>query len=107
MATETTTQAAEQAFISIKPTPTWVPLKIEGTVPDPYRVSNFNLRVTPLHPTFACELEGVDWTQPISPDLYEQIRKVVDQVRPTKEHSQGCLELSMSSMAWWSVGRPI
>lgn len=38
------------------------------------------LRVTPLHPTFAAELSGVDFTKPISPELYAEIRGVVDKV---------------------------
>lgn len=37
--------------------------------------------VIPLHPTFAAEIKGVDFTQPISPELYAEIRKEVDKVR--------------------------
>ncbi|KAK1925954.1 hypothetical protein DB88DRAFT_485737 [Papiliotrema laurentii] len=37
-----------------------------------------SLQVTPLHPTFGAEVAGVDFTQPISPELYAEIRKVVD-----------------------------
>ncbi|KAL2107786.1 hypothetical protein VUR80DRAFT_4743 [Thermomyces stellatus] len=64
--------------ISVTPTPTWVPLKIEGTIPEPYFTPKFNLKVIPIHPTFACELEGVDWGKDISPELYQEIREVVD-----------------------------
>jgi alpha-ketoglutarate-dependent 2,4-dichlorophenoxyacetate dioxygenase len=38
------------------------------------------LKVTPLHPTFAAELQGVDWSKPISPEQYKEIREVVDKV---------------------------
>lgn len=41
-----------------------------------------SLQVTPLHPTFGAEVAGVDFTQPISPELYAEIRKVVDKVCP-------------------------
>ncbi|WWC64938.1 uncharacterized protein I303_107552 [Kwoniella dejecticola CBS 10117] len=34
--------------------------------------------VKPLHPTFACELSGVDFSKPISPTEYAEIRKIVD-----------------------------
>ena len=81
MTTETSIETLEKAVISIKPTPTWVPLKIEGIIPDPYTIPEFNFRVTPLHPTFACEIEGVDWSKPISPELYQEIRKAADKVR--------------------------
>jgi alpha-ketoglutarate-dependent 2,4-dichlorophenoxyacetate dioxygenase len=42
------------------------------------------LKVTPLHPTFGAELSGVDFTKPVSPELYAEIRKVVDKVRNTR-----------------------
>ncbi|KAJ6445220.1 dichlorophenoxyacetate alpha-ketoglutarate dioxygenase protein [Purpureocillium lavendulum] len=64
--------------ITVTPTPTWAPLKIEGLIPAPYHTPKFNLRVVPLHPTFACELQGVDWSKDISSELYEEIRAVVD-----------------------------
>lgn len=38
------------------------------------------LKVTPLHPTFAAELSGVDFTKPVPPETYAEIRKIVDQV---------------------------
>ena len=75
----TTTMPAKT--ISVTPTPTWVPLKIEGSIPDPYYTPKFGLKVIPIHPTFACELEGVDWGKDIPPELYKEIREVVDQVR--------------------------
>lgn len=80
MATEIATQATEKTFMVITPTPNWTPLKIEGTVPEAYTLSEFNLRVKPLHPTFACELDGVDWSRDVSPELYLEIRKLVDKV---------------------------
>ena len=36
------------------------------------------LQVKPLHPTFAAELSGVDFTKPVPPDVAAEIRKVVD-----------------------------
>ncbi|PSK37360.1 hypothetical protein B9Z65_2102 [Elsinoe australis] len=72
------TAAKEPAF-TIKPTPTWVPLPIEGEIPKPYTTPKHNLEVNPLHPTFACELRGVDWSKPIPPEVYAEIRAVVDQ----------------------------
>ncbi|CAH0058373.1 unnamed protein product [Clonostachys solani] len=64
--------------ITVKPTPTWIPLKIEGQLASPYTTPKFNLRVTPLHPTFGCRLDGVDWSKDISPELYQEIRDIVD-----------------------------
>jgi hypothetical protein len=64
--------------ITAKPTPTWTPLKIEGYIPAPYLTPTYELRVTPLHPTFGCEIDGVDWKKDIPPELYQEIREVVD-----------------------------
>lgn len=66
--------------ITVKPTPTWVALKIEGSIPEPYKTAKFGLEVVPLHPTFGCELRGVDWSRDISPELYQEIRDVADKV---------------------------
>lgn len=41
---------------------------------------NATLQVKPLHPTFAAEIAGVDFSQPITPELYKEIRAVVDKV---------------------------
>jgi hypothetical protein len=38
------------------------------------------LSVKELHPTFAAELSGVDFTKPISPEQYTEIRRAVDKV---------------------------
>ncbi|KIW12257.1 hypothetical protein PV08_09533 [Exophiala spinifera] len=78
MTTTTATEAVGKAVISIKPTPTWVPLEIKGHIPEPFIISDFNLRVVPLHPTYACELQGVEWDKPVTPELYREIRKLVD-----------------------------
>ncbi|KAI1121209.1 Clavaminate synthase-like protein [Nemania abortiva] len=64
--------------VTVTPTPTWVPLRIEGTIPGPFCTPKFNLKVTPLHPTFGASLEGVNWSKDISPQLYQEIREVVD-----------------------------
>jgi len=64
--------------ITAKPTPTWVPLKIEGHIPAPYLTPIYKLKVTPIHPTFGCELEGIDWKKHVSPELYQEVREVVD-----------------------------
>ena len=77
MASTTTTMSIP---ISITPTLDWVPLPIEGNIPPPYRTAKFGLEVIPLHPTFACELKGVQWSEPISPELYAEIREVSDKV---------------------------
>lgn len=79
-ATTTATPVAASA-VSVKPTTTWVPLPIEGNIPAPFEDSEFGLKVTPLHPTFGCELEGVDWSKPVSPKLYKKIRGIADKVR--------------------------
>ncbi|GFZ43458.1 hypothetical protein JCM24511_01178 [Saitozyma sp. JCM 24511] len=57
------------------------------------------LKVTPLHPTFGAELSGVDFTKPVSPELYAEIRKVVDKygavvVRDTKLTDEAHVEFS-------------
>ncbi|RXK40267.1 hypothetical protein M231_02381 [Tremella mesenterica] len=36
------------------------------------------VEVKPLHPTFGAELSGVDFTKPISPETYAEIRKAID-----------------------------
>ncbi|KAL2865084.1 TauD/TfdA dioxygenase family protein [Aspergillus lucknowensis] len=69
MATET---------IAVRPTPTWIPLKIEDPIPPPFLTPKFGFKVTPIHPTFGCELEGVDWSKDISEEVYQEIRDVVD-----------------------------
>lgn len=80
MSTTETVTSTHQQPISIKPTPTWVPLKIEGTIPLPYTTPKFGIKVIPLHPTFACEIQGVDWNKSISPELYQEIREISDKV---------------------------
>lgn len=67
--------------ISVTPTSVWQPLPIEGQIPAPYTTPKFGLEVKPLHPTFACELSGVDWSKPIPPEVYAEIREVCDKVR--------------------------
>ncbi|GAB7360902.1 hypothetical protein MBLNU230_g0888t1 [Neophaeotheca triangularis] len=64
--------------VAIKPTAVWTPLPLEDDVPPPYNTPRLRYEVTPLHPTFACELRGVDWNKPISPEEYEEIRRVTD-----------------------------
>jgi hypothetical protein len=80
MSATTTITEAQTSTISIKPTPTWTPLQIEGFIPEPYTTSNFGFRVVPLHPTFACELQGVDFSKPVSPEQYQEIREVANKV---------------------------
>lgn len=82
MSTTTTKTIGGEGSIPIKPSPVWQPLKIEGTIPAPYKTARFGLKVTPTHPTFACELEGVDFSKPVSPELYAEIREVCDKVDP-------------------------
>lgn len=38
------------------------------------------LKVTPLHPTFTAEVEGVDWTKPIDKATHQQIQEALDKV---------------------------
>ncbi|KAF4547903.1 Taurine catabolism dioxygenase TauD-like protein 2 [Elsinoe fawcettii] len=76
--TTTVTAPKEIQSFTIKPTPTWTPLPIQGEIPSAYRTPKHNLEVIPLHPTFGCELRGLDWTKPISPDVYTEIREVVN-----------------------------
>jgi len=57
------------------------------------------LTVKPLHPTFAAELSGVDFTKPITPELYQQIRAIVDKygvvvIRETKLTDEAHIEFS-------------
>ncbi|KAK3677009.1 hypothetical protein LTR78_003214 [Recurvomyces mirabilis] len=76
-ATKTSSAETLQTF-TIKPTPLWQPLPIEGDIPAPY-TTNSGLEVVPLHPTFACELRGVDWSKSISQEAYDEIRQIADQ----------------------------
>lgn len=71
---------ATPTAVAIKPTAVWTPLPLEDEVPPPYNTPRLRYEVTPLHPTFACELKGVDWNKPISPEEYEEIRRVTDKV---------------------------
>lgn len=75
----------------MQPTSTWVPIKIEGSIPPPYEFGKYRLKITPLHPTFGCALEGVDWSKDISLELYQDIRDVVDKV------------LLIGGCFWWHV----
>ncbi|KAF2222824.1 hypothetical protein BDZ85DRAFT_281871 [Elsinoe ampelina] len=63
---------------TIKPTDTWTSLPIEGPISGPYHTPKHNLLITPLHPTFACTLSGVDWTHPTPPSIYADIRGIVE-----------------------------
>ncbi|KAK5168856.1 uncharacterized protein LTR77_006165 [Saxophila tyrrhenica] len=86
MSTTTTTTASKAGkTITITPTPPWTPLKIEGEIPSPYNTPKFQLEVIPLHPTFACELRGVDWSKPVPLEVYAEIREVVDKVSQITE----------------------
>lgn len=78
--TTTTTQQAEKA-ITVTPTSLWKALPIEGEIPAPYKTDRFGFEVVPLHPTFACELKGVDFSRPITSDEAGEIREVADKVR--------------------------
>lgn len=79
--TTTTTATRIGDKIHITPAPIWQPLPIEGDIPPPYTTSKFGYEVVPLHPTFGCELKGVDWSKPISPEQYAEIRALQDKVR--------------------------
>jgi hypothetical protein len=57
-----------------------VALPIVGDIPVPYEIPEFGLKVTPLHPTFGCQLDGVDWSEPVLPELYAKIRELSDKV---------------------------
>lgn len=72
--------------ISVIPTELWVPLPIDGEVPPPYKTPKFGFEVVPLHPTFACELRGVDWSRSIPPEEYAEIREVCDKVSKLQVH---------------------
>jgi hypothetical protein len=84
--TETTTNK-----ITIKPTPIWTPLPIEGDIPPPYKTPKFGFEVIPLHPTFACELQGVDFSAPLTPEQYSEIRAVSDKVGSENYGTGKCL----------------
>ncbi|KAK4953699.1 hypothetical protein LTR10_008303 [Elasticomyces elasticus] len=77
MSTTTTTQTVKPQTFTIEPTPVWTPLPLEGHIPSPYTTPS-GLAVIPLHPSFGCELSGVDWAKPIPEALYREIRDVVD-----------------------------
>lgn len=80
MATATTTTTEAGKTIAITPTPAWTPLPIEGEIPPPFKTPKFGFEVIPLHPTFACELKGVDWSRPIPKEEYEEIRQISNKV---------------------------
>ena len=75
----TVTVSKTDNSISITPTSAWNPLPIEEEIPPPYKTPNFGLEVIPLHPTFACELNGVKWSEAIPPEVYAEIRKSLRQ----------------------------
>jgi len=39
-----------------------------------------HISVKKLHPTFAAEIEGVDFTKPVPPDVFEEIRNAAAKV---------------------------
>jgi hypothetical protein len=81
---------------------------MEGTIPSAYRTSKFDLKVTPLHPTFACQLEDVDFSKPVSPELYAEIREVVDKVGLISAFSWLIgihAQLQIHSMVWLCAER--
>lgn len=81
MSTTTTLHTTESGrTVAVIPTGLWEPLPMEGEIPAPYKTPKFGLEVVPLHPTFACELRGVDWSKPIPPEVYGEIREVCDKV---------------------------
>lgn len=88
MSTTATLHTTESGrTISVIPTELWTPLPIEGEIAAPYKTAQFGLEVVPLHPTFACELRGVDWSKPIPSEVYAEIREVCDRVRLSTSRS--------------------
>ncbi|KAK5747138.1 hypothetical protein LTR17_000271 [Elasticomyces elasticus] len=77
MSTTTTTRTVKPQTFTIEPTPVWTPLPLEGHIPSPCTTPN-GLKVVSLHPSFGCELSGVDWAKPIPEAVYREIRDVVD-----------------------------
>ena len=40
------------------------------------------LQVTELHPTFAAEVRGIDFSKEIPDDVFEELRDIISKVRP-------------------------
>lgn len=39
-----------------------------------------NIQVEPLAPTFGAEVKGVDFSQPVTPEVYADIRRAITKV---------------------------
>jgi len=44
------------------------------------------LVIEQLHPTFAAEVRGVDFSQDIPPELFDEIHEAITKVSPTLSH---------------------
>jgi hypothetical protein len=77
--TTTTTQRPENP-IAVTPTALWKPLPIERDIPPAYKTPRFGFQVVPLHPSFGCELSGVDFGKRVTLQEALEIREVVDKV---------------------------
>ncbi len=42
------------------------------------------IRVKELHPTFGAEVQGVDFSKPVSADVFSEIYKAITKVRMTR-----------------------
>lgn len=54
-------------------------------MPHPTDANYSLIQVTPLGNTFAAEVSGVDFSRPVSPDVFAQIRKAIAQVREDQD----------------------
>lgn len=52
----------------------------------PHRIDSTHhyIQVTPLAPTFAAEVEGVDFSYPVPPDVFQEIHNAITQVSGSK-----------------------
>lgn len=80
IATTTTSTQRSEKSIAVTPTASWTPLPIEGEIPPAYKTPEFGFEVIPLHPSFGCQVKGVDFSRRITVEEASEIRAVADKV---------------------------
>jgi len=75
----------------------------------PHKEDGSKLEIVQLHPTFAAEVRGVDFSQDISPDVFDEIHAAITKVSKCLQAKQGSnqpLKHHHPSTAWSSSQTP-
>lgn len=72
----------------------------------PHKEDN-HLSIAELHPTFAAEVRGVDFSHELSPDVFDEVYQAITKVSPTITHTfQRQNPETLCSMAWSNSPKP-